>query len=307
MEQFDAAASERLLPYPALRDAIAGALHERRLGQVQVPDRTAIALPNDGWLLLMGAASATTAVTKVVTVHPHAPERRVQSDVVLLDASTGQRLAMLNGEVLTERRTAALSLLAAERLAPDPNADLLLIGAGAQARAHLEAFRVGLGTRRVWIHSRSAARRDDLVALARDWGMEAEPSHDPHAQLFEARLVITATNSSEPVLRQAPAQGSFIAAVGAFRPNMAELAPSVLVGAELVVDTLEGAQREAGDLLQAAVDWSRVRALQDRLEGPRPDRTVVFKSVGHGIFDLAAAILARASMLARRSAGHDSA
>jgi ornithine cyclodeaminase len=296
MRIFDAAASERLLPYPALRDAIAAALCERRAGRVQVPDRTAIALPDEGWLLLMGGASTTTAVTKVVTVHPHARERRVQSDVILMDARDGTRLAMLDGEILTERRTAALSLLAADRLAPNPKADLLLIGAGAQARAHLEAFREGLGTQRVWIYSRSAPRRDDLLRLAVAWGMEAEPLADPHTPLREPLLIVTATNSNEPVLLQPPAPGSFIAAVGAFRPTMAELAPAVLVGADLVVDTLEGAKREAGDLLQAGVDWSSVSALQARLEGVRPDRTVVFKSVGHGIFDLAAATLARARM-----------
>lgn len=298
MQRLNRAATERLLPYPMLRDAIAAALAERRAGRVQVPERSAIALPDSGWLLLMGAASSTTAVAKVVSVHPDAQQARVKSEVILMDAVSGDRLALLDGEALTERRTAALSLLAAERLAPEPQADLLIIGAGAQARAHLEAYRAGLGSERVWIMSRSPARRDALIAHARQLGMTAVASDDPHLQLQRPMLVVTATNSSQPVLWKAPAAGSFIAAVGAFRPTMAELAPAVLAGAELVVDTLEGAQREAGDFLQAQVDWGCVSALEERIHAPRTTRTVVFKSVGHGIFDLAAGTLARALMAA---------
>jgi ornithine cyclodeaminase len=297
MNHLDRAATERLLPYPQLRDAIAAALRERRSGEVNAPERSATPLPNDGWLLLMGATSSTTAIAKIVTVHPHNRGPRVQSDVILMDAGDGRRLATLDGEAVTERRTAALSLLAAERLAPVPHADLLLIGAGAQARAHLEAFRVGLGTARVWISSRTASRRDALIVHARNLGMEAAAIGDPHDLLTRPLLVVTATDSVAPVLHRPPAPGSFIAAVGAFRATMAELAPAVLAGAVLVVDTLEGAQREAGDLLQAQVDWGTVHALQDLLGRPRNAQTVIFKSVGHAIFDLAAGTLARTQPL----------
>jgi 1-piperideine-2-carboxylate/1-pyrroline-2-carboxylate reductase [NAD(P)H] len=297
MKHLDRAATEQLLPYPPLRDAIAAALRARQAGRVEAPERTATPLPHGGWLLLMGATSPTTAIAKVVTVHPHNPTQRVHSDVILIDATDGRRLAMLDGEAVTERRTAALSLLAAERLAPAPTADLLLIGAGAQARAHLEAFRIGLGTARVWVSSRSASRRDALVHHARSLGMTAAALDDPHQALTQPLLVVTATSSAEPVLHRPPPPGSFVAAVGAFRATMAELAPAVLADAMWVVDTREGAEREGGDLLRAQVDWTRVHALQDRLDHPRPTQTVIFKSVGHAIFDLAAGLLVRAQIL----------
>jgi ornithine cyclodeaminase len=105
-------------------------------------------------------------------------------------------------------------------------------------------------------------------------------------------LIVTATTSTTPVLPDIVREDAFIAAVGAYRPDMAELPPSLVRRARLFVDTLEGARAEAGDLIQAGVDWGQVRALGDVLDSALPPGPVVFKSVGHALWDLAASRLA---------------
>jgi 1-piperideine-2-carboxylate/1-pyrroline-2-carboxylate reductase [NAD(P)H] len=124
--------------------------------------------------------------------------------------------------------------------------------------------------------------------------MEARAVEGPGDALEEASLVVTATTSREPVLPEAVPEGVFVAAVGAFEPGAAELPPALISRSTVVVDTLEGAREEAGDLIQAetagAFSWENAMALEDVLRAPeRPEGTVVFKSVGHALWDLAAA------------------
>jgi ornithine cyclodeaminase len=113
---------------------------------------------------------------------------------------------------------------------------------------------------------------------------------DPAAVLDRVRLVVTATTSSLPVLPDKVIDGTFVAAVGAYTHAMAELPASLVRRARLYVDTLEGTQAEAGDLLQADVDWTTVTPLVNVLAQERSTSgIVVFKSVGHAYWDLAAA------------------
>ncbi|MER3444994.1 MAG: ornithine cyclodeaminase, partial [Meiothermus sp.] len=133
---------EAALPYPELARALEAVLLERRAGRTQAPERLVMALPEGGTLLLMPASDPEIAVTKLVTVHPR-QRPSVRAELVVMDACTGERLAQLDGSVVTARRTAALSLLAAQKLAPrppEPEDVLLVVGAGVQGRSHLEAF-----------------------------------------------------------------------------------------------------------------------------------------------------------------------
>ncbi|KAB1899219.1 delta(1)-pyrroline-2-carboxylate reductase family protein, partial [Micromonospora sp. AMSO1212t] len=148
-----------------MADAIAQVLRDARAGRALAPARLVMPVAGGGSLLLMPASNADIAITKMITVHPHNPGQglpAIHGEVVVMDARTGVRRLMLDGPTVTAHRTAAVSLLAARLLAPEPAGDLLLIGAGAQARAHLEAFRFGLGTRRVTIIARTAASADGL-------------------------------------------------------------------------------------------------------------------------------------------------
>ncbi|MBA2533560.1 MAG: delta(1)-pyrroline-2-carboxylate reductase family protein, partial [Rubrobacter sp.] len=171
---------------------------------------------------------------------------------------------------------------------------LLVVGAGTQGRAHLEAFRAGLGVSRAFISSRSRKNAVSLAGHARSLGMEAEAVEGPEEALDEVGLVVTATTSAEPVLPEEVPDGVFVAAVGSFEPEAAELAPALIPTSRVFVDTIEGAKEEAGDLIQAqragALDWEDATALEEALRSSgRPDGTVVFKSVGHALWDLAAA------------------
>jgi ornithine cyclodeaminase/alanine dehydrogenase-like protein (mu-crystallin family) len=305
MRFLDARSTEALLPYPALADALREMLESKRSGEAHAPPRLAVPLGGGASLLVMPAAAASIAVTKLVTVHSGNAARglpTIQGEVVAMRAETGERLGVLDGAAVTARRTAALSLLAARSLAPRPDGALWILGAGTQARSHLEAFHEGLGTQKVFVNSRGEEKARALAEHARKLGMEASVVGDVEEALGEASLVVTATTSAEPVLPEEMPADAFIAAVGSFRPDMAEL-PSALIRSanRVVADDLEGAREEAGDLIQAehagALSWGNVLPLEDVFDAGRPEGPVIFESVGHALWDLAAARLAFADDL----------
>ncbi len=283
------------LPYSALADEIETLLRDPG---VVVPPRIVQALAGGGSLFVMPAADARVAITKLITFIPDNASRdlpAIQGDIVVFDALTGQRTALLDGPTVTARRTAAVSLLGAQLLAPRTDGPLLIVGAGVQGRAHLEAFHAGLGVQEVWVASRSAASVDALVLHARSLGMLARPVTDVDAALGHCPLVVSCTSAQTVALRARPRTDAFVAAVGAFTPRMVEWAPEVCrwLGAEglLVVDTRD-ADHEAGDLLQAGIDVPALPTLADVVREPpthRRDRPVFFKSCGWAGWDLAAA------------------
>lgn len=291
------AATAARLPYPELAAEIAALLAD---DTVVVPPRLVQPLPGGGSLFVMPAHDATVAITKLITFTPaNAGSARatIQGDVVVFDIATGTRRLVLDGPTVTARRTAAVSLLAAQRLAPRPDGALLIVGAGVQGRAHLEAFAAGLGVKEAWICSRSAASAQGLAAHARSLGLAARVVDDPAAALAHCPLVVTATPASAVVLDAAPRSDAFIAAVGAFTLRMVELGAQMCrelhARGTVVVDTGD-AGHEAGDLLQAGIDVAALPALAAVLAGEpvRPPGPVLFKSCGWAGWDLAAARLA---------------
>lgn len=307
MLTLDANSTAALLPYPDLADEIGVILREAAAGQVNALERGTAPLPGGGTFLSMAAADSEAAIVKVGSVHPTNPARglpTVQALVVVVDAVDGTPRVVLDGTTVTTRRTAALSLLAARALGAAAAATLV-VGAGAQARGHVEAFVGGLGVRRLLVHARRDGPAESLLAFARGLGVEAERTAAGEAGLLaaaaEADLIVTTTNATSPVLPSAVAPllkpGATIVAVGAFTPAMAELAPEVVARCDVVVDTMRGAQTEAGDLIQAeragVWAWSGARELTRVVDGyRRTGAPVLFKSVGHSMFDLAAARLA---------------
>ena len=300
MEILSAENTASRLPYLELADAIREVALARRSGVVQAPPRLALPLAEDGVLLVMPASDAEISITKLVTVHPENVGRglpTIQGEVVVMEAATGSRLGLLDGTVVTARRTAALSMLAARELAPHPDGPLLVVGAGTQGRSHLEAFREGLGVSEVFIYSRTTESSAALAEHAVGLGMDAVVVPRPEDALGEVTLRVTATTSRAPVLPEGVRGDAFVAAVGSFEPEAAELPPAMISRSTVVVDTTEGAREEAGDLLQAesvgAFRWESAAALEDALRwSERPGGLVVFKSVGHALWDLAAAKLA---------------
>lgn len=293
----NAAQTAARLPYGALATEIRALLAD---AAVQVPERLVQPLPGGGSLFVMPALDGRIAITKLITFTPaNAGTTRpaIQGDVVVFDVATGQRVLVLDGPTMTARRTAAVSLLAAQALAANKEGPLLIVGAGAQGRAHLEAFAEGLSVRKVFIASRSAASAQALVEHARALGLEARAVHDADATLAVCPLVVTCTPASGVVLRALPRDDAFIAAIGAFTPAMVELDPAVCChcndNGTIILDTAD-AVHEAGDLLQAGLDAASFATLRDVItesaewtRGP-----LLFKSCGWAGWDLAAARLA---------------
>lgn len=303
MKVLNAEETRALLPYAGLTQELIGVMRDRASGLAYAPARTSVPLANGGLLLLMPAADLRIGITKLVTVHtansaPGSNIPVVQAEVIVMDASTGERLGILNGEVVTGRRTSALSLLAAQRLAPNRSGPLLVIGAGTQARYHIEAFVEAMHLREVYISSRTRSRAEQLAEYVRTLSptLHVSVMDDPSFIMPDAALIVTTTTGTRPVIPRNGAEvrsDAFIAAVGAFTPEMAELPPELVRRSRLYADTLDGALVGAGDFIQAGVDWTTVVELQAAIDKFRPATgPVIFKSVGHALWDLAAARLA---------------
>jgi ornithine cyclodeaminase len=293
---FDAAQTRLALPYPALCDVLSDMLQAHRAGRIVAPERMTVSIAAEGTLLLMPASDGHIAITKLVTVHPENRKESlptIQGEVIVMNAANGQRLGILDGITVTARRTAAVSALAARRLAPDPTGPLLIVGAGTQARAHIEAFREVLSVRQVFITSRTRQNAEKMAAFARTLDLRVQVLQHPEPVLKDVTLIVTATNSDSPVIGGELRSDAFVAAVGAYTPSMAELPADLVRRSRLFADSLEGVRAEAGDFIQAEIDWGRVRPLAEAIEEQRPEEgPVIFKSVGHAMFDLAAARLA---------------
>jgi ornithine cyclodeaminase len=289
----DATHTAARLPWAALVAQLRAVLADE---SVHVPQRIVQPLAHGASLFVMPAADAQVAIAKLITFTPaNAGTARatIQGDVVVFDVATGVRRLLLDGPTVTARRTAAVSALAAMQLAPEPKGPLLVVGAGAQGHAHVDAFVQLLGVRDVRVASRSAASAQALADHARTLGAQAHVVSDVDAAARDCALIVTCTPAAHIVLRSIPSARTFIAAVGAFTPRMVEIAPEVCTHCAregtVVVDTPE-AVHEAGDLIQAGLDVAAFPTLRDVLALPaRKPGPVLFKSCGWAGWDLAAA------------------
>jgi ornithine cyclodeaminase len=285
---------------PALRDAFAAG--------ATVPRRHAHALSDRDSLLLMPAWSDDALGVKVVTVMPDScAARTVQALYLLLDRHTGEPRAVLDGEALTVRRTAATSVLAASYLARDDASDLLVIGTGTLAPYMVRAYcalRPAITRVRLW--GRTPARAAALAtALARE-GLPVEACADAPDALPNAvaasQIVCAATTSRAPVIYGAwLSPGTHVDLVGGFTPAMREADDHTMRVSRIVVDSYDGALSEAGDLVDPLARGvilreqvvAELRELVMRTIPGRTDRAQItlFKSVGLALEDLAAATL----------------
>lgn len=271
------------------------------------PTRHAHVMAAQDHLLLMPAWSADRIGIKLVTVLPDAPRHgghTVEATYLLLNRSTGAPVALLDGEALTLRRTAATSALAARQLAREDARTLLVVGTGRLApwmvRAHV-ALRPAL--RRVLVWGRDITRAQQCVAELAEQGIDAEAVRDLSTAVPTADIVCCATTSRVPLVRgEWLSEGAHLDLVGAYTPTMREVDDMAVARSRIVVDTFDGALTEAGDLLQPLETRVITRAdiLADLAEVLRhgvairrsPRDITLFKSVGHALEDLAAASLA---------------
>jgi alanine dehydrogenase len=299
---YSAEAVHAALAFAPLADALARAFAQG----AEVPLRHGHALGGDDRLLLMPAWSADALGTKLVTVMPDNAARgarTVHALYVLCDRATGEPRAVLDGEALTLRRTAAASALAARYLARSDAHTLLLVGTGSlapyMAQAHC-ALRPAL--RRVLVWGRHPARAQATADALGALGLPAEPASALAAAAAQADIVCCATTAREPIVRGAWLKaGVHLDLVGAFTPAMREVDDAAVQAARLYVDTYRGALAEAGDLVQplqaGLIARERVLAeLAELVRGEAPGRQAadditLFKSVGTALEDLAAAQL----------------
>lgn len=285
---------------------LARALARAFAAGAQVPVRHAHKLGDADTLLLMPAWSEAALGVKLVTVMPANSARgvgTVQAIYVLLDRATGEPRALLDGDALTVRRTAAASALAASYMARADAQNLLVVGAGRlapfMACAHY-ALRPAL--RRVFVWGRVGERAQSVAQWLRDQGLPAQVTDDLERSVREADIISCATTATAPVVRGSwLAPGTHLDLVGGFRPAMREADDAAVARARIVVDTFAGALAEAGDIvvpLAAGVITREqvVGELADLVRGTATGRThaeeiTLFKSVGTALADLAAAAL----------------
>lgn len=256
-------------------------------------------------LLLMPAWSEAFTGLKTVVVKTDNPSLglpTITASYLLIDNRTGAPVAMMDGTELTRRRTAAASALAADYLARQDSETLLMVGTGALAPHFVRAHASVRPIKTVLLHGRTQAKAEALAhELSRD-GFRIEIARDLEAAMGKADIISCATTSTEPVLRGRWLKpGSHIDLAGAFKPAMRETDGETIAKARVYVDTREGAEAEAGDLLQAQAEGKfRMETIQGDLfglcrgnTGGRRNREEItlFKSCGTALEDLAAAAL----------------
>ncbi|WP_431273227.1 bifunctional Delta(1)-pyrroline-2-carboxylate/Delta(1)-piperideine-2-carboxylate reductase [Variovorax ureilyticus] len=290
-----------LLDFEPLVDAIAVAAAEYEDGKIHSPERMVVPLGESGVLLSMPATAADIGIHKLVNVQPANAKRSlptIHGTVTVCETDTGKPICLLDGPEVTGRRTAAVTLLAIRTLLQKAPREVLLIGTGAQARYHVRALhRVYPGTK-IWVRGLDMAAALEFCDACKDIHGDLAPAAQDISALVD--VVITLTTSTKAVYDEVPTAGRLVIGVGAFKPEMAELGKTTLDGSDIYADDPAGARHEAGDLLQAGIDWSRVHSLQAALKGQVDrSRPFVFKSVGTAAWDLAAARVALRALYAR--------
>jgi alanine dehydrogenase len=295
------------LPMRPAIEAMKGAFAQLSTGQADVPLRVALQVPrhNGVTLFMPGYLSADDRMAvKIVSVFNDNPARGlplIHALVVVVDAATGEPVAVMDGTYLTALRTGAASGAATDLLARQDAHTVVVFGAGAQGRTQLEAVCAVRPIRQAWIcdvaPERAAAYADEMGQRLALPVSVAETSAEAAAL---ADVICTATTSSTPVFEDADVQpGTHINAVGAYTPQMQELPAETVVRAKVVIDHREASLAEAGDLLiplsEGLITEDSIYAeLGEIAAGQKPgraspDEITLFKSVGVAVQDVAAA------------------
>ncbi len=287
---FDEAAVRRVLHYENLIAAMERALADFSAGKVGQPVRSVLPVAeHHGFFGVMPAVYGDIMGAKLVTLYPRNAGTALpthQGIIALLRATTGEPLAMMDGRLITEMRTAAVTAVATKHLASKDARVLAILGSGVQARAHFTALSAVRKFDEVRVWSRNAA---NARALAEEIGALATSARDA---VRDADVVVTVTHSSQPILHGAWVKpGGLVNAVGAVGATNREVDDTVMQGA-VVVDSREAAMVEAGEVLMsgATVYAELGEIVAGTKVKPASDR-VVFKSLGLAVEDLAAARL----------------
>lgn len=287
---FNADQTAELLDFSHLVQALALATAEYAAGAIQAPERQVVPFPNGGVMLSMPATAHDIGIHKLVNVVPdnrvrHLPT--INGVVSAYDGHTGQVLFVLDGPTVTARRTAAVSMLGLKTFLPSSPKRVALIGTGTQSVGHIMALASIYPGLQVSVIGTSQEKAQAFADAHRHLSLHIDATT---AVPGDTDAIITLTTSAVPVYTQPAKAGVLVIGVGAFKPELAEIGADTLMGSQIYVDDPAGARHEAGDLIQANVDWTAVRSLADALTGNVPyEKPIVFKTVGCAAWDLAAA------------------
>lgn len=287
----DESAVGRLLRIEDVIPAMEQALAAFSSGKVVQPVRSVVPVAeHHGFLGLMPAYTGDALGAKLVAFYPQNTGVHTHHAVIqLFRPQTGEPLVTMDGRLITEVRTAAVSAVATKYLARSDASVLAILGAGVQARSHLEALQLvrTFHEVRVWSPRRAEA-------FAREFGIQAATSAEEAVR--GADVIVTATTSQTPVLSGAwLSPGAHINAIGAARPDWRELDDDVLRRARIYVDSREAAEQESGDVIAAGVQRV-VGELGEVVAGVKPgresaDEITLFKSLGLAVEDVVTADL----------------
>lgn len=278
-----------LLRMEELIPAMTQALSDLSAGKVQQPIRTVLPVAeHEGFFGVMPAYSGSALGAKLVTFYPKNKGVHTHHAMILLfRPETGEPLVTMDGRLITEMRTAAVSAVATKALARADASVLAILGSGVQARSHLEALRIVRDFRevRVWSprNARQFAQQHDVRATA-----------SPEEAVRGADVIVVATAATTPVLLgDWLSPGAHINAIGATRPNWRELDDEALRKARLYAESREAAMKESGDVIAAGGIFAEIGEV---VGGAKPGREsneeiTLFKSVGVAVADVAAAEL----------------
>ncbi len=301
----DAARTRAALPMGALVDA----LHEAFVQGAEAPLRHRHPLPEGAALLLMPAWQGRSALgVKIVTVFPGNGAlglNAVSSSYLLCDGATGKHLAMIDGNEITGRRTAAASALAGRFLARADASHLLIVGSGHVAGMMAEAWSAVRPIERITVWNLRAAGAERLAAELRAQGYNAAASQDLPEAAGAADIVSCATLSQSALIHGAWLRpGTHLDLVGAYMPTMRECDDNAVRQARVFIDT-GAALAEAGDIVQPLNDGvigadhvagTLFSLCRGEVQGRESaDQFTLFKSVGSALEDLAAAALVMAA------------
>ncbi|MGZ5050383.1 MAG: ornithine cyclodeaminase family protein [Methylobacter sp.] len=255
----------------------------------QPPRRMSAVQPHGGFFGSMPAASSRAVGAKLVTFYPDNPEKNlpaVMATIVLFKPETGEPLATLDGRLITEMRTAAVTAAFIDAVAAPDVKSLAILGAGAQGRRHIEALCCVRQFEDIRIWNRTPQRAEKL---AEDVGGKAMFIEEA---VRDADVVVVATSSTEPVLEgRWLSPGAKVASVGWAGADCAEVDAEAMSHV-VVVDSREGTREESGNIRQFnAPIYAELGEVLAGTTPIDPDATVIFDSIGMACEDVAAAML----------------
>jgi thiomorpholine-carboxylate dehydrogenase len=286
MEYLDEEKVRSLLTWEALIAAVERALIDLSLGKIQQPVRSILRVPeHEGIFALMPAVDGELMGVKLVTFYEkNVVQPTHQAVIQVLSAKTGEPLVAMDGRLITEMRTAAVSALATRLFARKDARVLAILGSGVQARSHLKALRIVRNFPEVRVWSRTPEHAN---TFASEFGLTCVET--PEKAMSGADVVVSVAATREPLVRgEWLGERTLVCAVGAVTPDRRELDDAAMKGA-IVVESREAAMRDSGDLIGSGAPINA--EIGEILAGirPVPAGRVVFKSLGVAAADMAAA------------------